>query len=104
MLPLIIDEKQGTEVTRYIIREIDSQRNGVSGEGFYVVRFTYMVGEVENHEILGKREELIAVLFHDAERTAIIDPENLGSHWRGDMFATTLREAISTYKGYDAWQ
>ena len=47
MLPLIIDEKQGTEVTRYIIREIDSQRNGVSGEGFYVVRFTYMVGEVE---------------------------------------------------------
>lgn len=104
-LPMIIDEPMGTEITRLVITDIDSQRNGVAGEGFYVVKFTYYVGELHGDVVWGQREELLGVLFpSDSSRTAIIDPLNLASHWRGDRFADALRKAVSTHLGYDAWQ
>lgn len=104
-LPIIIDEPQGTEISRLVITEIDSQRNGVAGEGFYVVKFTYYLGTLHGDVVWGQREELLAVLFpSDSSRTAVIDAENLASHWRGDHFATALRNAVSKHAGYDVWQ
>lgn len=103
MLPHIIDEQRDSGLTyRYIINEVNSQRNGVSGEGFFVVKFSYM--EIEKDGGIGSRDELMAVMFNDPSRTAIIDPNDLNSHWRGDMFAPTLREALTVIKGYNVWE
>jgi hypothetical protein len=106
MLPIIIEEPQSENgLARYVIHEIDFQRNGVSGEGFYVVRFWYT--EIENaYEGLSEHTEhkLIGVLFNDPSCTAIVDPADLQSHWRGDRFATALREAVVTHEGYNPWQ
>lgn len=91
----------GKEISRIIITEIDSQRNGVAGEGFYVVKFSYYFGELHGDVVWGQREELVGILFpSDSSRTAIIDPANLKSHWRGDHFASALRREISNYFGY----
>lgn len=71
-----------------VVTEIDFQRNGVMGETFFVLRFTY------------DGRELIATLFEYGvarwanPRTAVIDPADLTNHWRGDRFDNGLRAAI----------
>lgn len=66
--------------------EVTYQRNGISGEGFHVVKFGY-VGEMPPVTLIG-------VVFDAPKTIAILDPLDLANHWRGDNFETALREII----------
>lgn len=73
------------------ITELSYQRNGIAGEGFYIVRF-------EHRETPRAKEvdHLIATIGFDdegnasAETTRVIDPNDLSRHWRGDNFGYVL--------------
>lgn len=73
------------EPGRCRVTEIDFQRNGVSGESFYVCRF--MSSESPERPLIG-------IVFDDRKYVAVIDPENLTQHWRGDYYEDGLRAAI----------
>lgn len=68
------------------VLEVDYQRNGISGEGFHVVRFRF-----QDHELLG-------VVFDEPKHVAVIDPTDLASHWRGDNFEAGLRQVYTTWE------
>lgn len=75
-----------------MVVEADYQRNGVAGEGFYVLRFAY------------EERVLTGVLFGYVANTgeiqeygycAVVDPSDLTVHWRGDHFAPVLRRCLT---------
>lgn len=102
----VIDGKESAAVTpfdftvaydgsRCRVIEIDFQRNGVYGMGFFVLRFQCsawperpLVGVVFDYD-----EEDDAVPLNP--RTAVMDPCDLTAHWRGDVFDAGLRDAIT---------
>lgn len=72
-----------------LVDEVSYQRNGVTGEGFHQVLF--------RHD--GKT--LIAVQFDVDEKrsfTAVVDPFDFDSHYRGDNFAELISNAIETWR------
>lgn len=71
------------------VSEIDYQRNGVGGEGFFVVKFVSREGR--------SAVDLVAIVFdtHERGRVAVINSTDLTAHYRGDMFEDGLREAIA---------
>lgn len=77
--------------TEYIATEVTYQRNGVSGEGFHVVKFTKTGSGSDGSG------SLIGVIFEASKHVAVIDPLNLDSHWRGDNFEAGLREVIAAW-------
>ena len=88
------------------IDKIDYHRNGVGGEGFYVVKFHDRSDSETDDKVC--RRDLIAVVFvqrdadgyTDAEATiqtcriAVLEPANVGARWRGDVFAPDIVKAI----------
>jgi len=83
----------------YVIDAIDFHRNGVTGEGFYLVEM--------HEEPTG--EDIIAILFSHTdfkgERTdangycAVFSPNNPNTHYRGDRFELALRPVIVLEQG-----
>lgn len=78
----------------YEATEMSYQRNGVAGNGFFVVRFksersiqTY-IGIVFDDECNPEQKMSVAV----------INPSDLSDHYRGDVFAQPLRECIEARK------
>jgi hypothetical protein len=81
-----------------VIREIDYQRNGVTGEGFYVVRFLH-VPFYDGVQNLDDSVELLGIVFADHKRcAAVVNPRDLTSHYRGDSFEDGLRIAIKAWE------
>lgn len=80
-------EHLNSPTTRCVVTEIDYQRNGVSGEGFFVLRFQCSSSP---------ERPLIGIVFDEAPRhVAVIDPYNLAEHFRGDVFEQGLRQAVA---------
>lgn len=80
------------------VQELAYHRNGVSGEGFYVIRFLF------NPDDEGI-ENFLAVVFDTPGQCAVIGLDRIstqgvkfagGNSWRGDWFESELREAIKT--------
>ena len=68
------------------IKSVQFQRNGICGEPFHAVWFSFTDK--------GREENLIATLTDHKYGCLIIDPLVPESHWRGDHFERDLREAI----------
>lgn len=85
------------------IEEVAYHRNGISGEGFYVVLFRF----VEDVKIAAESRPMMAVLFSAPGQCAVLDREQsrrgniafaVGNSWRGDRFEPALREAIAEFE------
>ena len=80
------------------IEEVAFHRNGVSGEGFYAVRFLSVPEDVE------RPEHFLAILFDAPGQCAVVNLDRLAqsgvafgaNSWRGDRFEPELRRAIET--------
>jgi hypothetical protein len=95
------------------ITSVDYSRNGISGEGFYTVLFTYNGAE----EYL-KGEKFLAMVFGDEDpdgpfyncSTGVINMTDLEekngnlewNNWRGDSFDAALRYGIRRWVKADA--
>lgn len=75
---------------------LDSHRNGISGEGFYVVLFDWTDED-------GTRRHMQAVVFDERGYCAVFDVDELakgniafaqGNSWRGDHFEPQCRKWI----------
>lgn len=79
--------------------EIDYQRNGISGEGFWTITFSALVD--------GKEGEFLGVVFppdeskrhefhnpHTAIMSLVDGKPVLSQHWRGDHFHEALYDVI----------
>jgi hypothetical protein len=71
------------------VSEIEYHRNGISGEGFYAVRFT------------SQSLNFIATVFDRPGCVSVICLDYIADHgvgicnkWRGDEFAPAIRKAI----------
>ena len=62
-------------------------RNGISGEGFYVVHFNWNDPE-------DSCKNMIATIFDDEKYIAILCLDDISQKWRGDYFEDMLREYI----------
>ena len=86
-------------MSNYVHKVLDIvyHRNGVSGDGFHVVRFTSAEGE----------GEFVAILFEQEKSCAVLNVPQIvagnigfamGNSWRGDNFEPELREAIAEWQ------
>jgi hypothetical protein len=64
------------------IKSIAYHRNGISGEGFYLVHF------------LWNGHAMQAMVFHTKTCCGVIDVQDPKECWRGDHFEHVLRQAI----------
>ena len=81
------------------VTETAYHRNGVSGEGFYIITFKWKPeGE--------KPRNMVAVLFDEPGQCAVQDIDETakgnitfgqGNSWRGDDFEPAMRKAIVKY-------
>jgi hypothetical protein len=92
------------------IDEISYHRNGISGLGFYAVRFTSDIEAddgafniYEQPDTAQPNAKFLACVFDEPGCVAVICTDRLESHgisfakgnsWRGDRFEPELREAI----------
>lgn len=98
------------------IEEIAYHRNGISGAGFYAVKFidreslkpaTRLVDKL--NEIAGNSGKMIGIVFDEPCHVAVFDRELLskdiiafGSNsWRGDHYEPALRKACEAYSKFD---
>jgi len=103
-------------VAKIKIEEIAYHRNGVSGEGFYAVRFidpdvtkpkTRLIDKM--NEIEGARGRMVAVVFEARGHVAVFDRTLLAqdliafgkNSWRGDYYEADLRKACEGYSKFD---
>lgn len=63
-------------------------RNGISGEGFHVVRFNWNDPEEPC-------KNMIATVFGDEKYIAVLCLDDLSKCWRGDYFEASLREYLN---------
>ena len=77
------------------VKQIAHHRNGVRGEGFYVVLFSWRDGK--------RVRNMMATVFGGKCRIAVLDVDETqkgnvafaeGNSWRGDDFETEIRRAI----------
>jgi hypothetical protein len=80
--------------------EVSYHRNGISGEGFHVVRFSFTEDGVAH-------PNMVATVFDGPGYVAVLDADMLavgniafakGNSWRGDHFEKGLRVAIEEYR------
>ncbi len=80
------------------IKEYSYHRNGVSGNGFYVIIFLHKPDDQE------KEETFLATLFEEHGSCAVISLDRIkaygisfakGNSWRGDYFEDSLRKMIA---------
>ena len=76
--------------------EIEWHRNGISGEGFYAVRFTSRVCD--------ESLNFLATVFDPRGFVSVICLDYIADHgvgvgnkWRGDEFAPAIRKAIKAH-------
>ena len=101
------------EAEKVVIQEVAWHRNGISGEGFYAIRFLFDVDAVSDSEAKTwnipagpalKAAQFLAILFDEPGQCAVICLDAISEHgvafgknsWRGDLFEDALREAIRT--------
>ena len=81
------------------IKEIAYHRNGIGGDGFYVVLFNWREGRKTRH--------MFATLFDEHGQCAVLDTDETaqgnvafanGNSWRGDDFEDDLRDAITAWE------
>ena len=79
------------------IQEASFHRNGISGLGFYAIRFQFKPEDAE------KPENFLATLFDEQGACAVVSLDRIESHgvgfakgnsWRGDHFEGELRKRI----------
>ena len=76
-----------------VILSCDYHRNGISGEGFESVRFTWT-------DDLGKTRNMLASMFTNGSGyCAVHDLDDLDACWRGDVFEHELKKALSKRSG-----
>lgn len=68
------------------IISIHYHRNGVRGEGFYVVEFE------------AEEESMVGIVFAEDGYVAILDITDVSQKWRGDVYESELRKAIAEYE------
>ena len=76
------------------VKEIEYHRNGISGNGFHVIKF--------NCKEDGKNLHMVGILFEEQGSCAVFDQDLLGqgnikfgeNSWRGDVYEDKLRKAI----------
>jgi hypothetical protein len=102
--------------TKIKIEEIAYHRNGVSGAGFYVVKFidpdvtkpkTRLIDQM--NQIEGAQGKMLAVVFDEPYHVAIFDRGLLAqdviafgaNSWRGDFYEADLRKACEGYSKFD---
>jgi len=76
------------------IQTVTGHRNGVSGEGFHLVAFTFTAADQEG----GETTSLLATVFEAHKHVAVIDPTDVESKWRGDQFEDELRAATQRWE------
>jgi hypothetical protein len=76
-------------------------RNGIGGEGFYVVTFNYRESRVTG------THHMVATVFETPGTVSVLDVDMLtqdniafagGNSWRGDVFEAELRQAITAWE------
>lgn len=70
------------------ITAIQSHRNGVSGNHFYSVFFSFIDEDERPHN-------LIAVITSGSGNCFIVSKDDPEMRWRGDHFESELKEAVS---------
>lgn len=79
------------------IQEASFHRNGISGLGFYAIRFQWEPDDAD------KPENFIATLFDEQGACAVLSLDRIasmgvgfarGNSWRGDHFEAELRRQI----------
>ena len=95
------------------VQEVSWHRNGISGVGFYAVRFTADIEPCSKQdsaawnipETAGESAaNFLAIVFDEPGMGAVICLDRISTHgvqfggnaWRGDDFEPELREAIET--------
>jgi hypothetical protein len=82
------------------IKKIAHHRNGVGGNGFYVVLFSWKEEGTHKRNMQG-------IIFNGRGNCAILDVDEMvkcnidfamGNSWRGDHFESDLRKAIKEYE------
>lgn len=84
------------------VQEIARHRNGVSGEGFHVIRFRHRPEGPRS-----KPENFLATVFARRGQVSVISLDRIAdvgvafgcNSWRGDTFEDVLREEISCFEG-----
>ena len=99
--------------TKYTILSVDYQRNGITGQGFYDVRFVF--------EEEGERPQFLIAIIEsssipdeavpwrkfgpidysklDGTHTYIIDPMDTRNHWRGDRVGFEIVKFLARHDG-----
>jgi hypothetical protein len=78
------------------VKQIEYHRNGVSGNGFFVVKFS---------DFEDKQRNFIGIVFDEPGDCAVFDADLLAegnitfgqNSWRGGRFESRLRKAIEEY-------
>lgn len=92
------------------VQEVAFHRNGISGNGFYIVRFTSGIDAFADNEMVntpapqGKENNWLAILFDEPGSCAVICLDLIPTRgvafaqnsWRGDQFEPHLRRAIDS--------
>ena len=81
------------------VEEIAFHRNGVSGNGFVLIKFKF------KEEGIKKPITMLGTLFEEDGNCAVIQIDNierqgikfLDNSWRGDYFESTLRKKIEEH-------
>lgn len=84
------------------LHEIEYQRNGISGEGFYQARFDWKEpGEQWQKDFIAtfrpleiKTPKGMYSSAVDIESTRVVDPLDLSQKWRGDHFGYALNRTL----------
>jgi len=86
---------------KIVVKKIEYNRNGVSGEPFFSVRFTYQDDGVYTK---GTKFNLIGIIAEDDvdledgyKRFYVVSPKNISDNWRGDQLAGNVIEEIKKY-------
>ena len=72
------------------VKAVDYHRNGVGGAGFHTVEFVGF-----DDTFTGKDRDFVATIFDADGHVAVITPDNMEHHWRGDNFETELRAIVN---------
>lgn len=75
------------------VTDVKYHRNGVAGNGFYVISFDWPYED-------GKGLKFIGIVFPRRGDVAVISPEQLDQRWRGDNFEAELRECVKQYENW----
>ncbi len=97
-----LQERVPSDMSNIVIQECSFHRNGVSGAGFYAVRFQHTLPGAD------KPENFLAMVFDDPGVIGVISLDRIeecgvgfanGNSWRGDKFEAELRKRIENGEG-----